>query len=219
MDFYGWMGKIFKFEKLGSGKNRTHYCYLKGLLFYFFYFSKASQLYFFLPSPHLPSKHSPPRPAPPTPPLQWYSFGRSKASWTRFKKKKKKTVVEKRCWPALKNSWKGGNGITHTLQSFTASESSCFLNRIESPLQPPPNWRETITANHIYTNSVQPTFLPLLSIKTSFSSSEGPEASPSKANQLFSNGFETLLRQHRNKQPLAGAAGRWVRACEPGALA
>lgn len=69
MDFYGWMGKIFKFEKLGSGKNRTHYCYLKGLLF-FFYFSKASQLYFFLPSPHLPSKHSPLRPAPPTPPLQ-----------------------------------------------------------------------------------------------------------------------------------------------------
>ena len=38
MDFYGWMGKIFKFGKLGSGKNRTHYCYLKGLLFIFLFF-------------------------------------------------------------------------------------------------------------------------------------------------------------------------------------
>ena len=38
MDFYGWMGKIFIFGKLGSGKNRTHYCYLKGLLFIFLFF-------------------------------------------------------------------------------------------------------------------------------------------------------------------------------------
>ena len=55
MDFYGWMGKIFKFEKLGSGKNRTHYCYLKGILFIYFLFFKGLPVVLFssLSSPSL----------------------------------------------------------------------------------------------------------------------------------------------------------------------
>lgn len=51
------------------------------------------------------------------------------------------------------------------------------------------------------------------------SSLVGPDASRSQASQSFSNRFETLLRQHENKQPLAGAAGRWVHTRKPGALA
>lgn len=55
MDFYGWLGKIFKFEKLGSGKNRTHYCYLKGILFIYFLFFKGLPVVLFssLSSPSL----------------------------------------------------------------------------------------------------------------------------------------------------------------------
>ena len=54
MDFYVWIGKIFKFEKLGSGKNRDSLLLPEGAFsFVLFFKGLPAALFYSLSSPSL----------------------------------------------------------------------------------------------------------------------------------------------------------------------